>query len=100
MSVNSTAASLLFDRVLLRARQRRSLKLGAETFLLERVAEDMAERLQAVLRTFAAGADVGTPGDQARHALANQVGNLSHVDLPDIESEGLALQPQSLDLAV
>src|SRR3954469_24395401 len=100
MSVNSTAAPLLFDRILLRARQHRSLKLGAETFLLDRVAEDMAERLQAVLRTFAAGADVGTPGNQVRRALANQVGALSDVALPDIESEGLALRPQSLDLAV
>jgi SAM-dependent methyltransferase len=100
MTANPGAAPVLFDRALLRARQHRSLKLGAETFLLDRVAQDMAERLQAVLRKFVAIADVGTPGDQVRHALAGQVGALSHVELPDIESEGLALQPQSLDLAV
>jgi len=100
MSPDPSAAPLLFDRALLRARQRRALRLGAETFLLDRVAEDMAERLQAVLRTFAAGADVGTPGDQVRHALVSQAGALSRIELPDIESQGLALQPQSLDLVV
>src|SRR4051812_39134433 len=100
MAMSSSAAPFLFDRALLRARRHRALQLGAETFLLDRVAEDMAERLQAVLRTFLAGADVGTPGDQVRLALVSQAGALSPVDLPDVESEGLALQPQSLDLAV
>jgi SAM-dependent methyltransferase len=93
-------APVLFDRALLRARQRRALQLGAESFLLERVAGDMAERLQAVLRTFAAAADVGTPGVEVRHALGSQVGALSSIDLPDVESDGLALQPGSLDLVV
>jgi SAM-dependent methyltransferase len=100
MASHSTAAPVLFDRVLLRARQHRAQKLGAVAFLLDRVAEDTAERLGAVLRTFADGADVGTPGDQLRRVLAGRVGALSPVDLPDRESEGLALKPQSLDLAV
>jgi SAM-dependent methyltransferase len=100
MASNPPPAPLLFDRALLRARQHRALQLGAETFLLDRIAGDMAERLQAVLRTFAAAADIGTPGDQVRRALASQVGALSNVALPDVESEALALQPQSLDLAV
>src|SRR4051812_33512491 len=80
-------APILFDRALLRARRQRAEQRGAVTFLLDRVAEEMAERLQAVLREFANAADVGTPGDAVRNALAARVGRLSHVDLPDRESE-------------
>jgi SAM-dependent methyltransferase len=100
MAQNPTAAPILFDRVLLRARQRRALQQGPATFLLDRVALELAERLRAVLRTFAAGADVGTPGDQVRHALAGRVAVLSHIDVPDFENEGLSLAPETLDLAV
>lgn len=100
MAPNLTAAPVLFDRALLRARQRRALRQGPATFLLDRVVEDMAERLNAVLRTFAYGADVGTPGDGVRQAMAGRVGSLAHIDVPDVESEGLSLPPQSLDLAV
>ena len=100
MASNPTAAPNLFDRALLRARQCRALRQGPVTFLLDRVAEDMNERLNAVLRQFSAGADVGTSGDQVCHALVGRVDALSHVDLPDTESEGLPLAPQSLDLVV
>jgi SAM-dependent methyltransferase len=100
MAPNPITAPILFDRALMRVRQRRALRLGPAGFLLDRVAEDMAERLTAVLRTFSNGADVGTPGDRLRRALAGQVGALSPVEVPDSESEGLSLAPQSLDLAV
>ena len=100
MTANPNAAPILFDRPLLRARQHRALRGGAATFLLDRVAEDAAERLQAVLREFKSAADVGTPGDQLRNALADRFGQLARIDLPDIESEPLALQPEQLDLAV
>ena len=73
MITNSTTAPILFDRALLRARQRRAEKMGAATFLLDRAAEDMAERLHAVLREFAIAADIGTSGDQLRDALARRV---------------------------
>ena len=53
----------LFDRALLRMRQDRARRAGAETFLLDRVAADLAERLQAVKRQLAHGIDLGTPGD-------------------------------------
>src|ERR1700694_781467 len=52
MAPNPNAAPVLFDRALLRARQSRALGLGSTAFLLDRVAEDMAERLHAVLREF------------------------------------------------
>jgi SAM-dependent methyltransferase len=100
MAQNPIAAPILFDRALLRMRQNRALQQGPATFLLDRVAEELAERLHAVLRTFADGADIATPSDQVVHALADGVGALSQVDVPDSESEGLALAPESLDLAV
>jgi SAM-dependent methyltransferase len=100
MAPNPTAAPILFDRALLRARQNRARRSGPATFLLDRVAGDMAERLQAVLRIFRNAADVGSAGDQVRDALAGRVDHLAHVDLPDLESEPLQLAPQSLDLAV
>jgi SAM-dependent methyltransferase len=100
MATNPTAAPVLFDRALLRARQARAAKMGAATFLLDRVAEDMAGRLHAVLREFASAADIGTSGNQVRNALTQRVGDLARVDLPDREIEPLALAPESIDLAV
>ena len=63
MASSPTAAPMLFDRALLRARQRRALRDGPATFLLDRVSEDMADRLRAVTRDFADAADIWTPGD-------------------------------------
>jgi SAM-dependent methyltransferase len=100
MATNPTAAPVLFDRALLRARHGRAEKMGAATFLLDRVAEDMAERLHAVLREFSSAADIGTSGDQLRDALARRAGQLTRVDLPDREAEPLSLAPGSIDLAV
>ena len=100
MAPNPNAAPILFDRALLRARQGRALRGGPATFLLDRIAEDAAERLQAVLREFKSAADIGTPGDQLRSALAGRFGPLARIDLPDSESEPLALRPEQLDLAV
>src|SRR5580692_6737692 len=100
MAENPNAAPILFDRALLRARQSRALRAGPATFLLDRVAEDMGERLHAVLREFKRGADVGTAGDQVRNVLAGRLDQLVRVGLPEQESEPLALQPESLDLVV
>jgi SAM-dependent methyltransferase len=100
MALNPNTAPVLFDRVLLRARQSRASRSGPATFLLDRVAEDIAERLHAVLREFNTAADIGTAGDQVRNALAVRVGQLARIDLPDRESEPISLAPQSLDLAV
>jgi SAM-dependent methyltransferase len=61
---------LIFDRSVLRARRRRALRLGPEPFLLDRVAEDFAERLRVVLRRFDVAADIGTPTAAVRAALA------------------------------
>jgi SAM-dependent methyltransferase len=102
---------LIFDRALLRARRRRASALGAETFLLEHVAEDLAERLSVVQRQFACAADIGTPGDMLARRLTERrlVQRLLRVrddarpgDLADIVADGEALPfaDGALDLAV
>ncbi len=96
----SNPAPILFDRTLLRLRQDRARKLGPATFLLDRVAGDMAERLRAVLREFTSAAELGTPGDQVCDALSGRLHQIARVDLPDRESEPLSLQAGSLDLVV
>lgn len=60
----------VFDRSLLRRRQLRARSLGPATFLLDRVAEDAADRLAAVLRRFDTAIDLGTPGPALRCKLA------------------------------
>lgn len=62
---------LVFDRKLLRARRRRAAALDPATFLIDRVAEDLAERLGAVLRRFHCAVDLGTPTNALRRALAS-----------------------------
>jgi len=100
MAPTPNAAPNLFDRALLRARRRRAVNMGAATFLLDRAAEDMADRVAAVLRDFRHAADIGSPGDQVRRALAPRLGAVAAVELPDDERTALALSPASLDLAV
>jgi SAM-dependent methyltransferase len=100
MVPNQSSPPVLFDRTLLGVRQRRAAEVGAVPFLLDRVAEDMAERLNAVLREFQHAADIGTPGDQVRGALSARLRELVRVDLPIDESEAVRLSPDSLDLAV
>jgi SAM-dependent methyltransferase len=98
MAPNPTAAPALFDRATLRVRSERARRGEAATFLLDRVAEDLAERLQAVMRKFAQAADIWTPGSALQEVLQARVGSVTRVDADD--SEILPLQPQSLDLAV
>ena len=62
-------APMIFDRALIRRRRRRAAALGATSFLLDRVADDLADRLAAVLRRFDLALDLGSPGDAVRAAL-------------------------------
>jgi SAM-dependent methyltransferase len=94
------AAPILFDRALLRVRQARAAHLGAATFLLDRVTEDLLERLGAVLRDFTAVADIGSPGGALADALSPRFSAPRHIDLLGAEHERLALEPETLDLAV
>jgi len=61
---------LIFDRNLVRVRRRRAASMGPVTFLLDRVADDLADRLAAVLRRFEHALDLGTPHEAVRAALA------------------------------
>jgi len=61
---------LLFDRPLLRAHKRRARVLGPVTFLLDRAAADLGERLSVVLRRFDVAVDLGTPTAAVRDVLA------------------------------
>jgi SAM-dependent methyltransferase len=65
-----SSSPTIFDRRLLRVRQQRARSLGPETFLLDRVAEELAERLTAVLRRFERAVDLGTPTGALRRAVA------------------------------
>lgn len=65
----TTPPPLLFDRALVRRRLARAARLGAETFLIDRVAEDLADRLAAVKRRFPVALDLGTPCDAVARAL-------------------------------
>ncbi len=89
----------LFDRALLHARQRRALVQGAVSFLLDRVAEDMSDRLAAVMREFHAPADLWTPGDGLA-GLRARLPSISHIALDAAGAETLPLAPESLDLVV
>ncbi|MGU3496816.1 methyltransferase domain-containing protein [Xanthobacteraceae bacterium A53D] len=70
MSQPDASHPLVFDRDLLRQRQLRAARLGPEPFLLERAAEDLADRLATIKRTFATALDLGTPTPALRRALA------------------------------
>jgi SAM-dependent methyltransferase len=90
----STTAPVLFDRALLARRLGRAKKLGPATFLLDRVGEDMAERLAAVKREFAEVADIWTPGE----GLSLRGLEVRHIDIAGDET--LPFASGSLDLAV
>jgi SAM-dependent methyltransferase len=92
-------APTLFDRRLLRARLQRAAALGAERFLIDRVADELGERIGAVLRTFDVAADLGTPTDAVRRVLveSGKVGTVARVVA---DEEALPFAGGSLDLVV
>jgi SAM-dependent methyltransferase len=100
----------IFDRALLRARQRRAAALSPVTFLLDRVAEDFADRLTAVMRHFDLVADIGTPSDAVRLALSRlgSVGTIigssgltgTNQKSVAADEEALPFRDASLDLIV
>jgi SAM-dependent methyltransferase len=98
--MTSASPPKVFDPALLKKRQARAAQTGAETFLLDRVIEDMGERLHAVVREFKNAADLGSPGTGASNLLAASVKQSRHVDWPADEREALPLEANSLDLIV
>ncbi|MBN8533707.1 MAG: SAM-dependent methyltransferase [Rhizobiales bacterium] len=70
----------LFDPVKAERALSRALRAGPATFLLERAAEDLIERLDPVLREFDPVLDLGTPGAQFGAVLrrAGKASNIEH----------------------
>jgi SAM-dependent methyltransferase len=99
MASNPPQAPVLFDRSLLNVRQNRALRGAAATFLLDRVAEDLVGRLNAVLREFSDVVDVWTPGEILAKALRQRFKSVTHIGLQQPD-ERLALKPDSFDLVV
>lgn len=110
---NGDHGPVLFDRPLLARRRRRAATLGPVTFLMERIAGDLADRLSAVLRRFDIAADLGTPDDSMRRLLRERrlAGRVVAVDRiaahlasePSAvvaDEEALPFRDASLDLAV
>jgi SAM-dependent methyltransferase len=73
---------VIFDRRCHRAHRARAAALGPSTFLIDRVAEDLCDRLAAVLRRFESALDIGTPTDAVRRVLAasGKVGTIIAAD--------------------
>src|SRR4051812_35799185 len=102
----------IFDRLMLRKRRRRARALGPATFLIGRVAGDLADRLAAVLRPFGLAADLASPTGAVRRALAARVGTMVAVDASEqnladhdgpklvADEEALPFAEASLDLVV
>src|SRR3954470_14108414 len=89
----------LFDRALLHARQRRAQAQGAVSFLLDRVAEDMSDRLAAVMREFHTAVDLWTPGEGLA-VLCARLPSIERINLDASGAEKLPFAPESLDLVV
>src|SRR3954447_2445428 len=105
-----SSGPLVFERQILRDHRRRAIALGASTFLLDRVAEDFADRLATVLRQFDRALDLGTPTDALRRVLAasGKVGTVVAADVRAgsdtlavvADTEALPFRDASLDLVV
>ena len=108
-----SSGTAIFDRTLLRARQRRARAIGPATFLIDQVAGELGERLSVVLRRFERAIDLGTPTDAVRRVLttdgkiATIVAAAPSTDRADASSlhivadeEALPFADGSLDLVV
>lgn len=104
------APAALFDTRLARRRLARAGRLGYPGFLLDRLAEDLDDRLGAVLRSFVSVLDLATPRPVATRLLAARYPAAQHVRLAALpepggdlivgDPEALPLATGSLDLAV
>jgi SAM-dependent methyltransferase len=106
---------VVFDRAAVRRNLRRAQKRGPATFLIDRAAEDLCDRLSAVLRRFELAVDLASPTDAVRRRLRGTdlvstviaVMDPASADVPvrdDLtiiaDAEALPLREDSLDLVV
>jgi len=100
------SAPLVFDRPLLRRRLARARREGFAAFLVDRAAEDLADRLDTVLRAFPLALDIGTPTPAAAARLggrADAVVRLAALPEPGAvvgDEERLPFAGERFDLAV
>ncbi|MCJ2141631.1 methyltransferase domain-containing protein [Methylobacterium sp. E-066] len=104
------APAALFDTALARHRLARAERIGYAGFLLDRLVEDLDDRLGAVLRDFSTVLDLATPGTGAGTALASRYPKSLILRLAALPGSGgnhivgdpefLPLVAGSLDLAV
>ena len=104
------APAALFDTALARRRLARADRGGYAGFLLDRLAEDLDDRLGAVLRGFSAVLDLATPTAAAERILAGRYPEALRFRLAPLAGPGgglivgdpelLPLAAGSLDLAV
>src|SRR5947207_14117412 len=111
-----TSGPVVFDRPAVRRNLHRAKKLGPATFLIDRAAEDLCDRLSVVLRRFELAVDLASPTDAVRRRLRGTelvstiiaVADSASVDLPAADddlrivadAEALPLREESLDLVV
>jgi len=100
------SSPLVFDRVLYRRRLARAVAGDYPDFLLARAAEDLEERLAAVLRRFGRAVDLGTAlpvADAALRAKAETLWRMAEAGLAPAnlvgDLENLPLAAESIDLA-
>ena len=94
----------IFDTALTRQRLARAWRGTPPMFLLERVAEDMLDRLSAVKREFASIVDLATPGPLLANALRAGLSNGTTQHLAPVAAalgycRGVVADPQALPLA-
>jgi SAM-dependent methyltransferase len=96
------APYVIFDRKLLRDRQRRAARFGAEKFLLDRASEELLERLSTIARKFPRAALVETPDAAAMEARLLGSGQIETIDALNIEdaAESVGGAPAQYDLAI
>ncbi|MCJ2104843.1 methyltransferase domain-containing protein [Methylobacterium sp. E-041] len=108
-----TAPSPLFDTVLARRRLARAQRADFADFLIARVAEDLDDRLGAVLRDFTRSLDLATPTAAAARVLSARYPDATVLRLAPIldqavpgvrqavaDPEALPAAPEGFDLAV
>lgn len=96
------APSALFDTDLSRRRLARARQTGYAGFLLDRLAEDLDDRLGAVLRTFSSVLDLGSPAPAAAQVLRARYSAARHLrlaPLPEAEGDVFVGDPEMLPLA-
>jgi SAM-dependent methyltransferase len=97
-----SAPHIIFNRELLRARERRAAQKGAERFLLERASEELAERLGTITRKFSRAVLIETPGAEALKKKLLASGQIEAAEITSIEdaAETVRVAPASCDLAI